>query len=98
MPRIRIGGPLAHGGRVSLFLVGNFVELLADHVPALRAELLGDGQFEGPLPPAPWCFYRAHEDWREAGWELSGAAAIVREPAPQVGHCLELAAPGARAA
>jgi alpha-N-arabinofuranosidase len=97
MPHIQISAPFSHGGHVSPYLVGNFVELLADHVPALRAELLGDGQFEGPLPPAEWCCYRAEEDWREPGWELSGGATLAREPQPEVGACLELASPGARA-
>jgi alpha-L-arabinofuranosidase len=97
MPHIQISGPFPHGGQVSPYLAGNFVELLADHVPALRAEMLGDGQFEGPLPPADWCHYRAAEDWREPGWELSGSATITREPRPAVGRCLELPAPGARA-
>jgi len=97
MPHIQIGGPFPHGGQVSPYLVGNFVELLADHVPALRAEMLGDGQFEGPLPPAEWCYYRAEEDWREPGWELSSHATIVRDPQPEVGRCLELPGPGAQA-
>ena len=97
MARIRIGTPPAHGGRVSPYLFGNFVELLADTVPALRAELLGDGHFEGPLPPADWCHYDRSTDWREPTWTLAGSAALVTEPVPAVGRCLELPAAGAGA-
>src|SRR4051812_47272885 len=58
-------------GRISPFQYGQFVEYLCDLVPAMWAEKLYDGSFEGLTPYG--FVYLKDKDFKEQPWYPSGA-------------------------
>ncbi|MEO6436482.1 MAG: alpha-L-arabinofuranosidase C-terminal domain-containing protein, partial [Tepidisphaeraceae bacterium] len=59
------------GGEISPFQYGQFIEYLCDSVPAMWAEKLYDGSFEGLSPYK--VAYLKETDFREKPWYPSGA-------------------------
>ncbi|MDE2506474.1 MAG: hypothetical protein KGM43_04635, partial [Planctomycetota bacterium] len=60
-----------HEGRISPMLFGNFIELLDDLVPGMRAEMLNDRGFEGVVPAARWVYYDGAPTFCDRVWEPS---------------------------
>src|SRR3954470_13847134 len=58
-----------HEGRISPMLFGNFIELLDDLVPGMRAEMLNDRSFEGVTRPANWSYYDGAPNFCDREWE-----------------------------
>ncbi|MDQ6631853.1 MAG: hypothetical protein M3Y82_08850, partial [Verrucomicrobiota bacterium] len=58
-----------HAGRINPKLFGNFIELLDDLVPGMRAEMLNDRSFEGVTKPANWVYYDGQPSLCDREWE-----------------------------
>jgi alpha-L-arabinofuranosidase len=83
---LRVTRNLLYRDRISPLQYGQFVEYLCDLVPAMWAEKLYDGSFEGLTP------YKVHflkeTDFKEKPWRPAGAvnrAEISRDPSNPVG-------------
>ncbi|MBI2302891.1 MAG: hypothetical protein HYU66_28625 [Armatimonadetes bacterium] len=78
-------------GRISPFQCGQFIEYLCDLVPAMWAERLGDGSFEGL---SPYGFAHLREtDFREHPWHPWGAthrALYEQDPDQRVGGAVSM--------
>jgi alpha-L-arabinofuranosidase len=68
---IRITSNRLNNATISPFQYGQFIEYLCDSVPAIWAEKLYDGSFEGLSPYH--VFYIKETDFREKPWYPSGA-------------------------
>ena len=82
-------------GRINPFQYGQFVEYLCNLVPAMWAEKLFDGSFEG-LTPYKFAYIK-ETDFRERPWYPSGAtnrAVHVRDRSTRISGevCLKIAA------
>jgi alpha-N-arabinofuranosidase len=79
---IKISAQPMHDGRISPMLFGNFIELLDDLVPGMRAEMLNDRGFEGIVPAANWVYYDGSptlcdRTWNaNESWTIDGAGAF----------------------
>jgi alpha-N-arabinofuranosidase len=83
-------------GRISPFQYGQFVEYLCNVVPAMWAEKLCDGSFEGLTPYK--VAYIPETDFRERPWYPSGAtnrAKLIRDRSDRISgeSCLQIASP-----
>ena len=56
-----------HGGKISPFIYGEFVEFVNDLIPGMWAELLRDRSFRGQTQPL--AFYNAEEEFNFPAWE-----------------------------
>mgnify|MGYP001101787718 CR=1 FL=1 len=78
--------------RISPFIYGNFIEFLDHHVQGMRAQMLDDHSFEGPLPPSDWCYYLRDRDvtdhpWVQTGFGGKGSFTVVEEEAYNGKRC-----------
>jgi alpha-N-arabinofuranosidase len=62
----------SHPATIDPRLFGNFIELLDDVVPAMRAEMLNDRSFEGIAPLSSWCYYDGASDICDRPWDTNG--------------------------
>jgi alpha-L-arabinofuranosidase len=72
-PAIEISSRALHDARSSINprLFGNFIELLDDLVPSMRAEMLNDRGFEGIIPPANWVYFDGSPTFCDRQWDKS---------------------------
>lgn len=68
---VKVTGQPMHDGRISPMLFGNFVELLDDLVPGMRAEMLNDRSFEGVTRPANWSYYDGKPNICDREWDAN---------------------------
>ncbi|MBO0700014.1 MAG: hypothetical protein J2P46_16570 [Zavarzinella sp.] len=87
-----------HGGRIHPTLFGNFVELLDDLVPGMRAEMLNDRGFEGVVPPANWVYYDGSPTVCDREWDGSPDWATETKGAFNGARCARLSVRPGRAA
>jgi alpha-L-arabinofuranosidase len=79
---LKVSARPLHDGRINPMLFGNFIELLDDLVPGMRAEMLNDRGFEGVTKPARWVYYDGSptvcdREWdRGEDWALETAGAF----------------------
>lgn len=66
---MRISAKPMHEGRIRPTLFGNFIELLDDLVPGMRAEMLNDRGFEGILPNANWVHATGEPNLCDRPWD-----------------------------
>jgi alpha-N-arabinofuranosidase len=66
---VRISAEPLHSGRISAMLVGNFIELLDDHVPGMWAQMLNDRSFEGVVPTANGVYYAGEPNVCDRQWD-----------------------------
>ncbi|HYV26312.1 MAG TPA: hypothetical protein VFA77_02180, partial [Candidatus Eisenbacteria bacterium] len=62
-----------HSGRISPKLFGNFVELLDDVAPGLRAEMLNDRGFAGVTPCLKPFYYDGAPNFCDRQWETNSS-------------------------
>lgn len=79
-----------HDGRIRPTLFGNFIELLDDLVPGMRAEMLNDRGFEGVVPPANWVYYDGSPTLCDRKWDRSPDWAIETKGAFNGDRCARL--------
>ena len=93
VPAIRITGDRLNPEPISPLIYGEFVELLNDLIPGMRAEKVQDRSFEGVLQPAYTC--PPGQDWTHPRWRsfVSGWPGFDHWPVQPE----ELDAPGATA-
>ena len=93
VPAIRITGDRLYPEPISPLIYGEFVELLNDLIPGMRAEKVEDRSFEGVLQPA--YTYPPGQDWTRPRWRsfASGWPGFDHWPVQPE----ELDAPGATA-
>ncbi len=93
VPAIRITGDRLYPEPISPLIYGEFVELLNDLIPGMRAEKVQDRSFEGVLQPA--YTYPPGQDWTRPRWRsfVSGWPGFDHWPVQHE----ELDAPGATA-
>ena len=65
---LKVSSRPLHQGRISPMLLGNFIELLDDLVPGMRAEMLNDRGFEGVVKRSDWCFYNGEPNACDRPW------------------------------
>ena len=68
---MKISSRPLHDGRINPMLFGNFIELLDDLVPGMRAEMLNDRGFEGVQPAAKWVYYDGSATFCDRAWDKS---------------------------
>ncbi len=68
---LKVSNRPLHDGRINPMLFGNFIELLDDLVPGMRAEMLNDRGFEGVVPPANWVYYDGSPTFCDRAWDTS---------------------------
>ncbi len=69
MPQTVIQAKPLNVGRIDPKLFGNFIELLEDLVPGMRAEMLNDRSFEGVTRAANWSYYDGSLDICDRKWD-----------------------------
>jgi alpha-L-arabinofuranosidase len=79
-----------HGGRIDPMLFGNFVELLDDVTPGMRAELLNDRSFEGVEPAANWSYYDGSLDICDRQWDTNDTWTLDTQNAFNGARCARL--------
>jgi alpha-L-arabinofuranosidase len=79
-----------HDGRIRPTLFGNFIELLDDLVPGMRAEMLNDRGFEGVVPAANWVYYDGSPTLCDRPWDKSPDWAIDTKSAFNGARCARL--------
>ncbi len=77
---VKISAEPMHDGRVSSLLFGNFIELLDDLVPGMRAEMLNNRGFEGVQRPAKWAYYDGALNTCDRDWEKYKADEDTTQP------------------
>jgi alpha-N-arabinofuranosidase len=90
---IKIPDQPLHDGRIRPTLFGNFIELLDDLVPGMRAEMLNDRGFEGIVPAANWVYYDGSPTLCDRTWDRSDAWFIERNGAFNGSRCARLDVP-----
>ncbi len=94
---IHIPAQPPHDGRIRPTLFGNFIELLDDLVPGMRAEMLMDRGFEGQTPNANWVHAVGEPSLVDRTWDANPSWSID-EKAPLNGkRCVRLDASGGSA-
>jgi alpha-N-arabinofuranosidase len=79
-----------HDGRIRPTLFGNFIELLDDLVPGMRAEMLNDRGFEGVVPAANWVYFDGSPTLCDREWDKSTDWAIETKGAFNGARCARL--------
>ncbi|HWB10698.1 MAG TPA: alpha-L-arabinofuranosidase C-terminal domain-containing protein [Pirellulales bacterium] len=100
-PTIKVSSEALHEARGSINprLFGNFVELLDDLVPSMRAQMLNDGGFEGVVPPANWVYFDGSPTFCDREWDKSPDWSIDERDTPFNGRrCAKIVAVGERPA
>ncbi|HEV3344821.1 MAG TPA: alpha-L-arabinofuranosidase C-terminal domain-containing protein [Pirellulales bacterium] len=86
------------GIQINPRLFGNFIELLDDLVPSMRAQMINDRGFEGIIPPANWVYFDGSPTWCDREWDESRDWSS-EDDAPFTGRkCAKIVAAGERAA
>src|SRR5438270_4100871 len=94
---IKIPDRPLHDGLIRPTLFGNFVELLDDLVPGMRAEMLNDRGFEGVIPAANWVYYDGGPTLCDRPWDRSDDWSIERTGAFNGARCAHMTVPAGRA-
>jgi alpha-N-arabinofuranosidase len=81
-----------HTGRISPLLIGNFIELLDDVVPAMWAEMLNDRSFEGVEPLAKTYYYDSAPGLCDRPWDRNATWAYDHEKPFNGSGCAKLTA------
>ena len=89
---VRISARPLHGGRINPMLFGNFIELLDDLVPGMRAEMLNDRGFEGVVPAAKWVYYDGSATFCDQAWDKSEDWSIENSGAFNGPNCARITA------
>ncbi len=93
---LKVANRTLHDGRIRPTLFGNFIELLDDLVPGMRAEMLNDRGFEGVTPPANWVYYDGSPTFCDRAWDPSPDWSATTD-APFTGRrCARVTPNGAR--
>src|SRR5947199_6625140 len=83
---LKVSSRPLHNGRINPMLFGNFIELLDDLVPGMRAEMLNDRGFEGVVPPADWVYYDGSPTFCDRAWEKSHGWTAAEDDEPFSGR------------
>jgi alpha-L-arabinofuranosidase len=96
---LKVSSSPLHDGRVNPMLFGNFIELLDDLVPGMRAEMLNDRGFEGVIPPANWVYYDGSPTFCDRRWDEGPDWTATADDRPFTGRrCARITADGTRPA
>jgi alpha-N-arabinofuranosidase len=91
---IKVSKRTLHDGRINPMLFGNFIELLDDLVPGMRAEMLNDRGFEGVIPPANWVYYDGSPTFCDRSWEPKPAWSLTQDQPFTGRKCAKIVARG----
>jgi alpha-N-arabinofuranosidase len=100
-PTVKISAQALHDPQSTINprLFGNFVELLDDLVPSMRAQMINDRGFEGIIPPANWVYFDGSPTWCDREWDKNQDWSVSRDDAPLTGRkCAKIVAARERAA
>ena len=96
---VKVSNRTLHDGLINPMLFGNFIELLDDLVPGMRAEMLNDRGFEGVIPPANWVYYDGSPTFCDRTWDTGPDWTRTDDEKPFAGHkCARIVANGKRPA
>src|SRR5262245_16992833 len=87
---VEISARPLHEGRISPMLCGNFIELLDDLVPGMRAEMLNDRGFEGVTRPNSGVYFDGRPGLCDREWETDQTWAIEEQNAFNGPRCARL--------
>jgi alpha-N-arabinofuranosidase len=95
--KLKVPDKPLHDGRIRPTLFGNFIELLDDLVPGMRAEMLNDRGFEGVVPAANWVYFDGSPTLCDRPWDKSDDWATDTAGAFNGSRCARLTVPAGRA-
>jgi alpha-L-arabinofuranosidase len=87
---VKVPAKPLHDGRIRPTLFGNFIELLDDLAPGMRAEMLNDRGFEGVVPAANWVYFDGSPTLCDREWDKLDDWAVEKTGAFNGSRCARL--------